>query len=149
MNIQQLQTAFNITWEPPSVSPSPPVSYIIHYKLTSEKQAKEVVLPATNNHFILSTWPHYGKEYEIGVAASFATFKGATSGPFIQRSSKIILMLSESCSNFYLSIYLYTGIYTEYNPYVFYRKIILDVNELFESQEIIYGLKSELSNYIY
>ena len=87
VNIKQLQTAFNISWEPPLASVSPPISYVIHYKMVSQKQAKEVSVPASSNHFILSTWPHYGVEYEVGVAAKFAMFKGATSGPYIQRTN--------------------------------------------------------------
>ena len=85
--VEQLQTAFNITWDPPVATPSSPTSYVIHYKLTSDKQEHEVVLPASRRHFILSTWPHYGREYELGVSANFPTLKGSSSGPFIQRSS--------------------------------------------------------------
>lgn len=84
--VEQLQTAFNITWDPPVATPSSPTSYVIHYKLTSVKQEHEVVLPASRRHFILSTWPHYGREYEVGVSANFPTLKGSSSGPFIQRS---------------------------------------------------------------
>ena len=90
MNVQveQLQTAFNITWDPPMASRTSPTSYVIHYKLTSDKVAREIVLPTSASHFVLSTYPHYGREYEIEVAASFPTFKGLPSGPFIERSSK-------------------------------------------------------------
>ena len=90
MNVQveQLQTAFNITWDPPLATPSAPTSYTIHYKLTTDKMAKEITLPATNRHFVLSTWPHYGREYEIEITASFSTFKGAPTRPLIERTSE-------------------------------------------------------------
>lgn len=89
LNIEELITAFNVSWETPLQLPAPVSAYVISYRLTSESSATEITVSPDTHYFLLSTYPHYGREYLIEVYAKYPSGIGEPAGPLIQRSKCI------------------------------------------------------------
>lgn len=92
LNIEELNTAFNVSWETPLQLPAPVTAYVISYRLTSESSATEITVSPNTHYFLLSTYPHYGREYSIEVYAKYPSGIGEPAGPLLQRSSKLYAM---------------------------------------------------------
>jgi hypothetical protein len=88
VNIEELTTAFNISWKPPIKPPFVITSYIISYKLTSESVSNEIAVSPDSRYFLLSTYPHFGREYSIEIYTRYTTGNSESVGPVYHRSSK-------------------------------------------------------------
>ncbi|KAH3709931.1 uncharacterized protein LOC127858415 [Dreissena polymorpha] len=86
LRVEQMLSAFNVSWQPPNTPSSQPVAYVIRYKMASSSMAKEITVSPERTYFLLSTYPHFGVEYSIEVYARFDIGNGESAGPVIIRS---------------------------------------------------------------
>ncbi|XP_053381930.1 embryonic protein UVS.2-like [Mercenaria mercenaria] len=110
LNIDEMIAGFNISWQSPLQTPSAMTSYVISYKLTSDAVHKEIDVSPETRYFLLSTYPHFGREYSIEIYAKYPSGNSQSAGPVILRS-KCLRNITVSGTHEHLNSPHYPGKY--------------------------------------